>query len=199
MTWNENKVVFVGQSGSGKSSILERFTQNTFTSHTESTIGASFAVGTINHNKKVLNIGVWDTAGQERYDSLVPLYYRDAKVGVVVYDITSESSFAKAKRWLGNLRQYEPTAKCIIVGTKLDLQDARQVDYIDASTYAFEEGCMFVEISSKTPSNLDILFQKIGDLVAEYNYFMKISPKKCIRKPEREFFHTHTQRCCAIS
>lgn len=199
MTCNENKVVFVGQSGSGKSSILERFTQNTFTTQAESTIGASFAVGTITHNKKVLKIGVWDTAGQERYDSLVPLYYRDAKVGVVVYDITSSSSFEKAKHWLGNLRQYEPTARCIIVGAKLDLQAARQIAYIDASTYAFEEGCLFVEISSKTPSNIDILFQKIGDLVIEYDYFMRISPKKSVIKPEREFCHLHTRRCCAIS
>ena len=67
MTCNENKIVFVGQSGVGKSSILERFTQNTFTNYTESTIGASFAVGTIQKNGKSLKLGIWDTAGQERF------------------------------------------------------------------------------------------------------------------------------------
>ena len=199
MSCNENKVVFVGQSGTGKSSILERFTQDTFASYTESTIGASFAVGTIALNQKEIKIGVWDTAGQERYDSLVPLYYRDAKVGVVVYDITCKSSFDKAKYWLDNLRQNEPSAKCVIVGSKLDLEDSRQVDYIDASTYAIEENCLFLEVSSKTPSNIDMLFQKIGELILEYNHFLRISPKKCTRKPEREFCHLHTRGCCGMS
>ena len=73
MTCNENKVVFVGQSGTGKSSILERFTQNSFTSYTESTIGASFAVGTITLDQKKIKIDFWDTAGQENtiFDSIL--------------------------------------------------------------------------------------------------------------------------------
>jgi Ras-related protein Rab-5C len=199
MSCNENKIVFVGQSGVGKSSILERFTQNTFTNYTESTIGASFAVGTIQKNGKSLKLGIWDTAGQERYDSLVPLYYRDAKVGVVVYDITSSDSFEKAKYWLENLKINEPAVKCIVVGTKIDLETSRKVDYITASTFAFEESALFIEISAKTPKNMTLLFDKIGDLVIEYNNFMKISPKLNIRKPEREFYNLHTRNCCSSS
>lgn len=199
MTCNDNKVVFVGQSGTGKSSIIERFTQNTFTSYTEATICASFAVGTINLNEKEIKIGIWDTAGQEKYNSLVPLYYRDAKVGVVVYDITCKSSFNKAKYWLENLRQNEPAAKCIIVGSKLDLQDSRQVEYIDASTYASEIGCLFIEVSSKTPSNIDILFKQIGDMILEYDHFLRISPNIYTKKLKREVCHLHKRGCCGMS
>ena len=199
MSCNENKVVFVGQSGVGKSSILERFIQNTFTDYTESTIGASFAVGTIEKGGKEVKIGVWDTAGQERYDSLVPLYYRDAKVGVVVYDITSMDSFEKAKWWLQNLKINEPNVKCIVVGSKLDLEEQRKVDYITASSFAFDESSLFIEISSKTSKNIGSLFDKIGDLIIEYNNLIKISPKLDIIKPEREFCYLHTRNCCTSS
>lgn len=197
MIYSENKIVFVGQSGVGKSSIIERFTQNTFTNYTESTIGASFVVGTIQKNGKSLKLGIWDTAGQERYDSLVPLYYRDAKVGVVVYDITSTDSFEKAKYWIENLKINEPSVKCVVVGTKMDLESSRMIDYITASTFAFEESALFIEISAKTPKNMDLLFSKIGDLVIEYNNFMKISPKPNIIKPERDFYNLHTKNCCS--
>jgi Ras-related protein Rab-5C len=197
MICSENKIVFVGQSGVGKSSIIERFTQNTFTNYTESTIGASFVVGTIQKNGKSLKLGIWDTAGQERYDSLVPLYYRDAKVGVVVYDITSTDSFEKAKYWIENLKINEPSVKCVVVGTKMDLESSRMIDYITASTFAFEESALFIEISAKTPKNMDLLFSKIGDLVIEYNNFMKISPKPNIIKPERDFYNLHTKNCCS--
>ena len=198
MTCNENKVVFVGQSGTGKSSILERFTQNSFTSYTESTIGASFAVGTITLDQKKIKIDFWDTAGQEKYNSLVPLYYRDAKVGVVVYDITSKCSFDKAKYWLEKLKQNEPNTKCIIVGSKLDLQYSRQVHHIDASTYASEKGCLFIEVSSKTSSNIDILFKQIGHMILEYNHFLRISQKKYTKMLKNDACHLHTKECCGM-
>lgn len=93
MTFHEVKVCILGDSGVGKSSLVQRFVHNTFSIANESTIGASFMTKTLIVNQKTVKLNIWDTAGQEKYRALAPMYYRGAAACVIVYDVTSAASF----------------------------------------------------------------------------------------------------------
>ncbi len=98
------KIVFIGDAGVGKSSLVLRFVQNNWTPHLTSTIGAAFTTKTLRYDKDVVRWELWDTAGQEQYNSLVPMYYRGALGAVLVYDITSNASFGRLQKWVIELR-----------------------------------------------------------------------------------------------
>merc|ERR1712000_233655 len=109
------KLVLLGESAVGKSSLVLRFVKDQFDDYRESTIGAAFLTQTI-------TLEIWDTAGQERYKSLAPMYYRNANCAVVVYDITQSASLDKAKAWVKELqRQANENIIIALAGNKLDL------------------------------------------------------------------------------
>lgn len=120
------KIVFLGESSVGKSSIVERLQTNVFNDKKSSTIGAAFinkkiVVDTINGEpKKVVNLQIWDTAGQERFHNLTPLYYRNANLALVVYDVNNSLSLAKAEYWMTQLEEF-PEIQVVLVGNKVDL------------------------------------------------------------------------------
>lgn len=94
----------------------------------ESTIGAAFFSSTLAVNNATVKFEIWDTAGQERYHSLAPMYYRGAAAAIIVYDITSSDSFAKAKKWVQELqKQGNPNMIMALAGNKADLEDRRNV------------------------------------------------------------------------
>ena len=95
-----HKVVLLGGSGVGKSSIAMRYVRDVFFECNESTIGAAFLTMPVSHEGREISLDIWDTAGQERYSSLAPMYYRGSSAAVVVYDITSAESLSPAKRWV---------------------------------------------------------------------------------------------------
>ena len=89
----------------GKSSLVLRFVKGQFHEHQESTIGAAFLTQTVCAEDRTIKFEIWDTAGQERYHSLAPMYYRGAAAAIIVYDIQSQSSFARAKSWVRELQK----------------------------------------------------------------------------------------------
>ena len=97
------KLVLLGESAVGKSSLVLRFCRNTFSSNLESTIGAAFLTQTISLSQDLMKFEIWDTAGQERYHSLAPMYYRGAHAAVVVYDLTSRVTPKSIKNQFINL------------------------------------------------------------------------------------------------
>ncbi|WPK26849.1 hypothetical protein PUMCH_004213 [Australozyma saopauloensis] len=132
------KLVLLGESAVGKSSIVHRFVKNTFDDMRESTIGAAFLTQTISlpEVNTTIKFEIWDTAGQERYKSLAPMYYRNANAALCVYDITSKASFAKAQDWIKELNRQAPEGIVVaLVGNKADLVDERQVDEADVESY----------------------------------------------------------------
>ena len=160
------KVVCLGDSGVGKSSLALRFVTNEFKPYSEATIGASFMSKTIsipeevdgNENTetpiststkthKKIAFKIWDTAGQEKYACLAPMYYRGAGAAVLVYDICKASSFQALKRWVEELRSNgPPNIVLIICGNKSDLaKQYRQVDENSARAYADSIGAAFFE------------------------------------------------------
>ncbi|POY73054.1 putative Small monomeric GTPase [Rhodotorula taiwanensis] len=150
---SSRKLVLLGESAVGKSSLVLQFVKGQFDDYRESTIGAAFLTQTI-----------WDTAGQERYKSLAPMYYRSAHAAVVVYDITSAPSLQKARSWIAELqRQADPGITVMLVGNKLDLADQRQVSTEEAQKFADEEGLLFMEVSAKTAQGVKDVFDQIAE------------------------------------
>jgi len=157
------KLVLLGDSAVGKSSLVLRFVKTQFYEYQDSTIGAAFLTQTVNVNDYVVKFEIWDTAGQERYHSLAPMYYRGAASAVVVYDLTNRQSFVRAKSWVKELqKQGNPNIVIALAGNKLDLQEKRQVESDEAKSYADENGIMFMETSAKTDHNVTSLFEQIA-------------------------------------
>merc|ERR1711977_396715 len=162
------KLVLLGESAVGKSSLVLRFVKDQFDDYRESTIGAAFLTQTITLDESTtVKFEIWDTAGQERYKSLAPMYYRNANCAVVVYDITQASSLDKAKAWVKELqRQANENIIIALAGNKLDLvneqPDKRAIPTSDAEQYAREAGLLFLETSAKTAENVKELFTAIA-------------------------------------
>ena len=142
--------------GAGKSSLVLRFVKGQFFEYQESTIGAAFLTQTVATSDATVKFEIWDTAGQERYHSLAPMYYRGAAAAIIVYDITSQASYARAKTWVRELqRQGNADLVMALAGNKSDMADERQVTAEEASAYAEENGLHFVETSAKTAASVN--------------------------------------------
>ncbi|KAJ0399854.1 hypothetical protein P43SY_000422 [Pythium insidiosum] len=160
----EVKVVLLGDTGVGKSSLVLRFVTNNFRPYSESTIGASFMSKMLVVNDVPIKYQIWDTAGQEKYHSLAPMYYRGAAAAIVVYDITRKQSLTTLKNWVKELKQLGPDNIVIaIAGNKSDLEEKREVPASQARAYAEEIGALFIETSAKEDTNVSDLFIKISE------------------------------------
>ncbi|XP_042066379.1 ras-related protein RABF2b-like [Salvia splendens] len=157
------KLVLLGDVGAGKSSLVLRFVKGHFVEFQESTIGAAFFSQTVAVNDATVKFEIWDTAGQERYHSLAPMYYRGAAAAIIVYDVTNQASFDRAKKWVEELKaQGNPNMVMALAGNKSDLLDAKKVEPEDARTYAEVNGLFFMETSAKTATNVNDLFHEIA-------------------------------------
>jgi Ras-related protein Rab-5C len=157
------KLVLLGESAVGKSSLVLRFVKGQFHEYQESTIGAAFLTQTVCIDDNTVKFEIWDTAGQERYHSLAPMYYRGAQAAIIVYDITSQESFLKAKTWVKELqRQASPTIVIALAGNKADLAQKRVIEFQEAEQYASENGLLFMETSAKTAMNVNDIFLAIA-------------------------------------
>jgi len=158
------KLVLLGESAVGKSSLVLRFVKDQFDDYRESTIGAAFLTQTVQlDDATTVKFEIWDTAGQERYKSLAPMYYRNAHCAVVVYDITQSASLDKARTWIRELqRQADPSIVILLCGNKTDLEARRQVTKEEAQKYAEEEGLMWAEASAKTGEGVTDIFTSIA-------------------------------------
>jgi small GTP-binding protein len=157
------KLVLLGESSVGKSSLVLRFVKGQFHEFQESTIGAAFLTQTVQIDDTTVKFEIWDTAGQERYHSLAPMYYRGAQAAIVVYDISNKETFQKAQTWVKELqRQASPNIVIALAGNKLDLANKRAVTYEEAKAYADESSLLFMETSAKTAANVMDIFTSIA-------------------------------------
>ena len=154
------KLVFLGDTSVGKSSIAQRFVNNEFNEFSEPTIGAAFLTKEIEARGRNIRLDIWDTAGQERYRALAPMYYRGADIAVIVYDVSSLDSFEGAKTWIDELREKgPPNISIALVANKYDLsKDLHHVSRDMAIVYAGETGIRFFEASAATSHNIPRLF-----------------------------------------
>ena len=156
-----HKVVLLGGSGVGKSSIAMRYVRDVFFECNESTIGAAFLTMPVSHEGREISLDIWDTAGQERYSSLAPMYYRGSSAAVVVYDITSAESLNQAKRWVREVQGAVEGCAIILVGNKVDLASLREIPTQDAASYAEERALEHIEVSAKSSLGVRDIFGRV--------------------------------------
>eukprot|EP01084_Bolivina_argentea_P239228 402113_1 len=161
------KVALLGAGCTGKSSIMIRFVKGQFTEYQEATIGAAFMTQTVSLQDCKIRFEIWDTAGRERFSKLAPMYYTGASAVIVVYDITDNESFHRAKLWIKEVQRHNPIKNSqdpvfALVGNKIDRENDREVSAEDAKKYADDNNHYFIEISAKKDVNITKLFMEIA-------------------------------------
>jgi Ras-related protein Rab-18 len=157
------KILLVGDSGVGKSSLLARFISDSFDEQGP-TVGVDFKLKHVDVDGTRLKLTVWDTAGQERFRTLTSSYYRGAHGVVFVYDVTSRESFENAREtWRKEVEMYGTIANSvkIVIGNKIDREDERTVARAEGVAFAKEYGCLFLECSAKTKVRVAEAFDEL--------------------------------------
>jgi len=163
------KLIIIGDSSVGKSSILFRFADGDFTESFISTIGIDFKIKTINVDNKIIKLQIWDTAGQERFRTITSSYYRGANGIMVVYDVTNMESFTNVNKWLGEIEKYAINeAVVLIIGNKCDLKSNRVVDYEEAEEFANQFNIPYIETSAKDCMNITSIFTLMSREIIKY-------------------------------
>eukprot|EP00002_Diphylleia_rotans_P032120 TRINITY_DN6719_c0_g2_i1.p1 TRINITY_DN6719_c0_g2~~TRINITY_DN6719_c0_g2_i1.p1 ORF type:complete len:244 (+),score=47.87 TRINITY_DN6719_c0_g2_i1:66-797(+) len=157
------KVVMLGDSGVGKSSLVIRYVDNQFSNVVKSTVGASFFTKRFMVDGSKVKLQIWDTAGQERFRSMAPMFYRGAAAAIVVFDVTSEQSFEKLKGWVSELRQNtEDNLVIAIAANKTDMVEQRRVQPKRVQEYSESIRAAVFETSARLNTGVDELFSSVA-------------------------------------
>ena len=162
------KVILVGESGVGKTSIINRFTKQQFVRDVISSTGGTFSTKKIEYDidntKKAVSFEIWDTAGQERYRAMAKMFFKEAACAIIVYDITNKKSFEEIKNyWVNEVKNNSPEKIMIyIIGNKDDLYLEEQVDEEEARSYAKEINADFRTVSALRAKGIDDIFWDVG-------------------------------------
>jgi Ras-related protein Rab-1A len=168
------KFVIIGDSAVGKSSLLLKFADDVFTESYISTIGVDFRFRTITIDNYKVKLQIWDTAGQERFKTITAAYYRGADAVLICYDTTNLQSFEHIQEWLLEVQRVNgDNLQKIIVGTKADMEDKREISYDVAQKFAEDNGCEIIETSAKTSTNVDVAFLTIASKLIKTKYEVK--------------------------
>ena len=161
------KLLLIGDSCVGKTSLLLRFCDNFFPESHMATIGVEFKEKIITINDKNYKIHLWDTAGQERYSSLTKNFYKHAQGIIFVYDVNNIGSFQNLKNWIKNPDYEKRNVKIIIVGNKIDLK--KEISTDDLKRLANRYSCKYFEVSAKNNINVNSIFESITEEIINDN------------------------------
>lgn len=162
------KLLLIGNSGVGKSCLLLRFSDDTYSNDYISTIGVDFKIKTVELDGKTVKLQIWDTAGQERFRTITSSYYRGSHGIIIVYDITDQDSFSGVKMWLQEIDRYATsTVLKLLVGNKCDLTDKRVVEFDVAKEFAEANSMPFLETSALDSTNVEEAFLTMARQIKE--------------------------------
>jgi small GTP-binding protein len=164
------KIILIGSSGVGKSSILQRYIQKTFNDSYASTIGVDFFMKSINIGEKTIKLQLWDTAGTEKFRSITTGYYRGADAAFVVFDLSSKTSFKTVSEWIENYYKYknpDSEKNVVLIGNKVDLVDKREVTQEEAENYVKDNNIFYFETSAKEGKNIEECFNFMAEKLLE--------------------------------
>jgi Rab family protein len=159
--FNAIKLVLLGDSGVGKTSIVTQYVSGTVPENINPTIGAAFVTKEVTIDNQNLELLIWDTAGQEVYRGLAPMYYRSALIAIIVFDVTNQESHNSVSYWIRELQtNVEENIVILVCGNKTDLEDKRVVQSQKASAESTERGALYAETSATTNAGIDKMFQQ---------------------------------------
>ena len=183
------KVILLGESGVGKTSIIRRYINNEFQNNVASTLGSAFFLKEIIKGDTKYNVNVWDTTGQERYHSVTNLFINDSHIIILVYSIDSKATFDNLNYWYDTIREKLKGEKYIlsVVGSKYDLVDNEVVTEEEGRKFAKEKDAIFKLVSAKEdPDGINKLFDILLDELIEKNILENKTENKCqIKKGDK--------------
>ena len=193
------KILLIGDSGVGKSCLLLRFMDETYTDSYISTIGVDFRIRSIEVDGKHIKLQIWDTAGQERFRTITSSYYRGANGIIVVYDITDKESFENIKQWLQEIERYaSDSVIALLIGNKSDLKENRQVSRHTAQEFSQYNNMDFLETSAKENKNVGNFFVRIAQKILEKQdaNILTQTMKRRLYSNESKKIHTEPKNGC---
>jgi len=163
------KILLIGDSGVGKSSIMKQFTDEEYHDEYACTIGVDYKSIPITVKNKLVKLQIWDTAGQERFKTITQIYYRGAHAILVVFDLTDPLSFSNIKGWLSEIDKSAPDNVIkILVGNKADMKINRQISKEEAETFSLMSGFKkYFETSAKCNIGIEQIFLTVGHCIVE--------------------------------
>ena len=159
------KLLIIGDSNVGKTSMLLNYTDHYFPESHLATIGVEYKVKELTTDQYNISLQIWDTAGQERFRSITKSFFRNTNGIIFVYDITSRKSFQSVKDWIKDSEVHDTGFEKILVGNKIDLRDKREIKLDELKEYGLKKRIDVMEVSAKERINIDEAFQKIVDLI----------------------------------
>jgi len=173
------KLLLIGDSGVGKSCLLLRFADDTYTESYISTIGVDFKIRTVELDGKTIKLQIWDTAGQERFRTITSSYYRGAHGIIIVYDITDVESFNNVRQWLFEIDRFASEhVNKLLVGNKSDLVNKRVVTKETATEFAEGLGIPFLETSAKNSTNVEEAFLTMAAQIKSRMASVNVAPQR---------------------
>ncbi len=160
------KLVLFGDGGVGKTTLVERFVNGTFLANTRITMGVQFLFKKFKLNVDTINLQIWDLGGEDRFRFVFPGYCEKCNGGIFVFDVTTPNSLYHLRDWMQIVRERKATFPIIMVGTKIDLKSQRQVKKKEEIAVAGQNHIQkVIEVSSKTGTNVDLVFNTITRLM----------------------------------
>lgn len=184
------KVPVAGDGAVGKTSLIVRYTQGTFTETYKMTIGTSFAVKTVDLGQVIVKLQIWDLAGQPHFGGVRPLFYQGSTGVIYVFSVTDRASFDHLAGWLEEARKNSGNIPGILIGNKTDLLDQRVVSHEEAEAFAAQSGLRYIETSAKMDENVGDAFQlmavTIMETKPEYGVTSEAPAEAAVPEPEPE-------------
>ena len=189
------KVLLLGDSDVGKSSLILRYTEETFSSKLVNSIGVDFKMKKKEIDGKVIKVQIWDTAGHERFRAITYSYYRGANAIIIVFDLSDKKSFISITEWLKQIEKHaKENVYKFLVGNKSDLVEERKVSFKEAKDYADEHDLPYIETSAKEGININELFESSIKTFLSNNKF--IGEEKNIKLFNQSTNDSERNACC---
>ena len=178
------KILLIGDSGVGKTSVILRYTKNIFHEEFLNSIGVDFKSKDLLLDGRKIKLQIWDTAGQERFRTITNSYYRGAHAIVIVFDLTKRESYEHVQKWISDINRYanENVLK-FLIGNKADLTNEKQVSYQEARALASQMKATYFNVSAKKNENINEFFEAASKIfLSKFNFYEEDNKKIVINK-----------------
>ena len=199
------KILLVGDTSVGKTSILSKYIDDIFEENQISTIGVEYKVKSLIINGRKINLRIWDSSGQERFRSITQSFFRNADGILYIFDLTEKKTFEGVKQWLIDSESYNLNIKKILVGNKVDLVEKRKVEKEIIDNFVKKIQLKYYEMSAKDGTNIDNVFRELAEMIlsgfSEEDLNEKLNISDLGQKKDGSFIITNPKKnqkkkCC---